>query len=156
MAPVCLMPNEQLIGKTSRRAITILVQTSHLLHRFLTSGSSLVAWMNDSSLSGSWLALAATCKSAVNIASNNWDSNAGCVHLIPFVSHSFPILTVSSAYKNSDTDGSVYPRDSNAGFVHLIPFVSPSFPILTVSNAYQTVTQMVPSIPDTPIDGTPL
>ena len=63
-------------------------EANMLLYKGVTSGSSLVTWMNDSSLSDSWLALAATLKAAVNNASNNWDATAGSVVHDSFRCHS--------------------------------------------------------------------
>lgn len=54
-------------------------EANMLLYKVLTTGSALANWQNDSSLSSSWLALASTLQTAVNSASNNWDSTAGFV-----------------------------------------------------------------------------
>jgi hypothetical protein len=63
-------------------------EANMLLYKVVTSGSSLATWMNDSSLSNSWLALAATLKAAVNNSSNNWDATAGSVVHDSFRYHS--------------------------------------------------------------------
>lgn len=55
-------------------------EANMILYKVLTSGSQLAIWMNDSDLSNSWLALAATLRAAVNSAST-WDANAGFVFL---------------------------------------------------------------------------
>lgn len=54
-------------------------EANMLLYKVLTTGSALATWQNDSSLSSSWLALASTLQTAVNSASNNWDTTAGFV-----------------------------------------------------------------------------
>ena len=54
-------------------------EANMLMYKVLTSGSSLATWMNNASLSDSWLATAATLKAAVNSASNNWDPSVGLV-----------------------------------------------------------------------------
>ena len=63
-------------------------EANMLLYKVVKSGSSLATWMNDSSLSNSWLALTATLKAAVNNASNNWDATAGSVVHDSFRYHS--------------------------------------------------------------------
>jgi hypothetical protein len=61
---------------------------ANMLYKVVTSGSSLATWMNDSSLSNSWLVLAAILEAAVNNASNNWDATAGSVVHDSFRYHS--------------------------------------------------------------------
>lgn len=51
-------------------------EANMLLYKVLTSGAMLATWMNDSSLSKTWLALSVTLKAAVNSPSNTWDVTA--------------------------------------------------------------------------------
>ncbi len=120
-------------------------EANMLMYKVLTSGSQLATWAGDSSSSSTWSKQAATLKAAVNEL--NYDAAAGYVDL-----HSFPASLISltrlflfpyfrklvalmclSAFKDSDTDGSIHPQDGNA--LALLYSIPPSTATASISSA---------------------
>lgn len=64
-----------------------------LLYRVLTTGSILATWMGEAATASNWTSIGEALKSAMNAL--NFDPIVG-------------------AFKNSDTDASIYPQDANA------------------------------------------
>jgi len=64
-----------------------------LLYRVLTTGSILATWMGEAATATNWTTIGELLKEAINVL--NFDPSVG-------------------AFKNSDTDASIYPQDANA------------------------------------------
>ncbi|CZT11599.1 related to alpha-L-rhamnosidase A [Rhynchosporium graminicola] len=104
-------------------------EANMLMYKVLTSASQLATWAGDSSSSGTWSNMAATLKTAVNKL--NFDSAAG-------------------AFKDSDTDASVYPQDGNA--LALLYSIPPSNLMSSVSTAltknWINIGSLAPELPN--------
>jgi hypothetical protein len=70
-------------------------EANALMYRTLIVGSTMANWINDPVSAATWTSQATTLKAAINTAGLNWDPVVG-------------------AFKDSDTDGSVYPEDGNS------------------------------------------
>lgn len=65
------------------------------MYATLTKGATMANWTSNPETAATWTAQAAALKAAINSASLNWDPTIG-------------------AFKDSDTDASVYPEDGNS------------------------------------------
>ena len=70
-------------------------EANALMYKTLMAGSAMATWTNDPTSAAKWASQAATLKAAINTAAFNWDPSVG-------------------AFKDSDTDASVYPEDGNS------------------------------------------
>ena len=70
-------------------------EANALMYRTLITGSVMANWTSDPSSATAWTSQAAKLKAAINTAALNWDPAVG-------------------AFKDSDTDASVYPEDGNS------------------------------------------